>query len=284
MSAESPSEQNDTVAPNISTTEGAARLTESELIDLLRAGKYPVALTFIPGQPARHIYPSAEVALLDTSKDTDPSLHTYQSVFQIRVYMRVSAAQGQTEEWLDLIEREMLRAATTGALQHGANVFAVGRGWRRRRIDRPFSIESTCRLSVRLVAPSEDGTVIGAGRVLKIAGQELELIGGGSAQRGRHSTSLTDALGDTVPVPGARFETRHFEYKWRYPEWHAIQQWCDYGALLKCEIIEPPVGGSAPDDERISERFLAMPVVQRDSANYAGLKTVVLELEASTIA
>ena len=276
------------------TSESATPLTESALIDVLKRGKYPLKWTFIPGQPGRHLYPSCEVAHIDSTKETDPTIKTYQTVFQISLYARINAAPGQTEAWLDATEREIFRVLSEETLQHGKHIFAESKGFRRRKMDKPYSYKCEARLSIRLIAPGEEGTVIGAGRTLSlyrrdgmedvlITEEPLELINSGTGHRGRNTTRLSDTRGHTVPVPGQRFHNKYFEYRWRQEDYERVQAWCDYGELLRCEIAEPPPAGSADDDERPLELFLGMPVSQRDSANYQGLKTVVLEMEVSTV-
>ena len=54
------------------------------------------------------------------------------------------------------------------------------------------------------------------------------------------------------------------------------------GVMIKWTQTE---GRSAdrPDEDPPIEEFLATPVSQQDSVNYAGLRTVVLELEESAV-
>ena len=76
-------------------------------------------------------------------------------------------------------------------------------------------------------------------------------------------------IGSKFPIKGQKISSRTFEYAWKSADYNAIDTLINTGNAITVTLTE----GSS------TSNYTALPVRQRDTVDYAGLKTVVLELE-----
>lgn len=255
----------------------AARVEAENIVALLQKGEYPYQLPILAGEQGYHLYPSIEVRETAQSRNRDPSVDTESTSFTCTLYVRYTRSAADEEADVAKIQKEVMRALDQAPLQKGAQIFMNARGWSRRVTREPYGVQAALNITVRLVSAWERDTAIGAGAVLEMAGQRLNLIGPHTSTQGRSADRSIDDSGNSSPNLGARTHSMFFEYKWTPLHYAAIRSLILDGDILDAWVQYPPtdLDGVPP----VPERLRAMPVRQRKSVTYQGLQTCVLELE-----
>lgn len=98
----------------------------------------------------------------------------------------------------------------------------------------------------------------------------VKLIGSATGDEGRLFSDAYSDDGARFPIEGGLTGVRFFEYKWNEVAWKNLQGMIDRAEYVTATMTEA----------NLSQRNLTvLPVRQRDTVSFAGLKTVVIQLE-----
>ena len=246
-----------------------ARIYAKDMAALVKEGKYPVRLPVFVGVRNMHTYPSVEIQETSRTVATDPLMETETAGFVLAIYMRMNAPEKDTET-LDRLQSEITRVLGAAGLS-GQAVISETSSWSRKHVKNPFSVEATLSFSARRLFAWEDGTGIGAGGRMTLAGRDVRLVNEHSSTKGiGHSDKIDDSASIRIPVRGSPQAKRHVEYPYKPDDYAWVQQAADFGRSVPVEFRYP---GRQP------ERLRVLLGTQQKRINYRGVATVVLEME-----
>ena len=244
-------------------------VTTANIISFISNGTYPYPIRFISGEQRFKVYPYCEVVEVSPrSKEESPETITESQTFEIRLYIRYIRTLDQETANLETIETEILSQIHTESLESG-QLFSESKSWSRSSIQDVYGVQSVMRLTWQDITPRVTGTRVGAGTTLALGGTTLNLIRGSSGEIGRNSATIFEDIGTKYPIKGEKTGSRTFEYSWTSTDYNAIATLINTGNAILVTLTE----GST------TTNYTALPVRQRDTVDYAGLKTVVLEIE-----
>ena len=147
--------------------------------------------------------------------------------------------------------------------------FSEDKGWSRSTLSDVYGVMSVLRLTFQDISERVTNTRVGAGTTLALGSTTINLIRGSTGDFGRESSPMFNDIGSKFPIKGQKIGTRTFEYAWKSADYNAIDTLINTGNAITITLSE----GST------TTNYTALPVRQRDTVDYAGLKTVVLEIE-----
>lgn len=147
-----------------------------------------------------------------------------------------------------------------------------GTAWARTESAKIYGTTSSAQFSFTVLAPAVDGGVLGGGTTLVIGGVSLDLIRVSAGARGRNSIRISDDVGDTDPIGEEKVGDRIFEYTWLKDKFDAIDALIDAKEYVPAVLTE---GGNVTTFDNV------LPIIQRDTVAFTGLKTVTLQIEIS---
>jgi len=244
-------------------------VTTANIITFISDGTYPYPIRFISGEQRFKVYPYCEVVeTAPRSKSETPTIITESQSFEIRLYIRYIRTLAEETANLETIETEILSQINTESLESG-QLFSEDKGWTRQSLGEVYGVSSVMRLTWQDITPRVTGTRIGAGGTLTLGSTTINLIGGTRGHFGRNSEPRFDDVGLKYATKGNKLGTRTFEYAWKSADYNAIQTLINTGNPITITLTE----GST------TTNYSALPTNQIDTQDYAGLKTVVLEIE-----
>jgi len=244
---------------------------QADIITILKNGSYPQSIQIRAGDRAFHLYPSIEVTQPKPSSPvTTPEVVTNESTFAVKVFIRFTRKLADETADLEAIEGEVLFQLKQQPLQETTVFFFQSENWTRTDTKDVQGIESTLLVGIREIVPTDIGTSIGAGSSLQLENVLVNLIGNATGDEGRLSTDTLGDDGSKFPIEGGLIGTRFFEYKWDDVSWNNIQGMIDRGEYVTAIITE---------SNQMSRTLTVLPVRQRDSMSFTGLKTVIIQIE-----
>ena len=244
-------------------------VTTQNVVDYIKDGTYPYAFRFVTGEQRYKVYPYVEVVQVSPrSKSETPELITESQTFEIRVYIRYIRTLDQETANLETTETEIMSQLHAESLEAG-QFFSEDKGWSRSTLSDVYGVMSVLRLTFQDISERVTNTRVGAGTTLALGSTTINLIRGSTGDFGRESSPMFNDIGSKFPIKGQKIGTRTFEYAWKSADYNAIDTLINTGNAITVTLTE----GST------TTNYTALPVRQRDTVDYAGLKTVVLELE-----
>jgi len=255
-----------------------AHVTTAAIITAIKDGTYPTEIAkiirFTEGKQAFPIYPYVEVIeTAPRSESEEPELTTTEQTFEIKYYTRYARTLDRETPIIEKVEAEILAQLDLETFEHG-ELFYEDRKWGRESLrgEDPglYGSISTLRLTFRDITASETGTILGAGTTLAVGGTTLTIIRGSVGSHGRNYSQAFNDVGDRFPITGAQVNSRTFEYKYKRADYDAIEVLIDAGNYVSATLTE----GS-----NVTTFTNVLPISQRDTMDYAGLKVVLLEIQ-----
>jgi len=253
-------------------------VTTAAIINAIKDGTYPTEIAtiirFTEGKQAFPIYPYVEI--IETSprdENEEQELTTQEQTFEIKYYTRYGRTLDKETPIIEKVETEILNQIDQETFEHG-ELFYEDRKWSRAdlRGEDPqlYGSISTLRLTFREYVVTATGTLLGAGTTLAVGGTTLTIIRGSVGTHGRNYSQSYNDVGDRYPITGSQANSRTFEYAYKRAEYDAIATLIDAGDYVLATLTE----GS-----NITTFTNVLPVSQRDTMDYAGLKVVLLEIQ-----
>jgi len=243
---------------------------QADIITILKNGSYPQPLQIRAGDRAFHLYPSIEVTQPKPSSPvTTPEVVTNESTFAVKVFIRFTRKLALETADLEAIEGEVLFQLKQQPLQDTI-FFFQSETWSRTDTKDVQGIESTLNIGIREITPKDVGKSIGAGSTLQLENVLVNLIGNATGDEGRLSSDAFEDDGSRFPIEGALVATRFFEYAWDDVTWNNIQGMIDRGEYVTAILTE---------SNQMTRTLTVLPVRQRDSMSFTGLKTVFIQIE-----
>ena len=247
-------------------------ISQQDIIDRLYEGNYPYNILIRHGQRAYHDYQSIEVdSPRPVTRQIDPELITQDQTFNINIFIRYTRQIPDEEADLELIEQTISNLLNALEISGGV-ISQKGTAWSRVASTQIYGTISSASFSFTVLSSSVDGGVLGGGTTLEIGGVSLDLIRTSVGQLGRGVSRITDDSGETDPLPEEKVGDRFFEYTWLKDKYDAIDALIESGDYVSATLTE---GGISTTFDNV------LPVNQRDSVSFTGLKTVVLQIEIS---
>jgi len=244
---------------------------QADIITILKNGSYPQPIQIRSGDRAFHLYPSIEVTQPKPSSPvTTPEIVTNESTFAVKVFIRFTRKLALETADLEAIEGEVLFQLKRQPLQDTLIFFFQSEVWTRADTKDVQGIESTLLVGIREIAPKDVGKSIGAGATLQLENVTVSLIGNATGDEGRLSSDAFEDDGSRFPIEGALVGTRFFEYAWDDVTWNNIQGMIDRGEYVTAILTE---------SNQMTRTLTVLPVRQRDSMSFTGLKTVFIQFE-----
>lgn len=254
-------------------------ITTQYVIDAIKAGTYPdevqKIIRFVAGKQAYKVFPFVEVEEVSPYSENDaPEIKTNEQGFEIRVHYRYGRTLDRDTTIIEGIETEILEQLDLADFTHG-ELFYQDRKWSRAEMRGDadtglYGNVSTLRLNFREYSPTDAGTYIGAGTTLNVGGTVLTLIRGSTGSHGRDYANAQNDVGDNYPITGRQSNHRTFECKYKRADWDAIGTMIDTGNYVSVTLTE---------GANVTTWSNALPVYQRDTVDYAGLKVILLEIQ-----
>lgn len=245
-------------------------ITQQGIIDRLYEGTYPYNILIRHGQRAYHDYQSIEVdTIRPITRQIDPELITQDQTFNINIFIRYNRQIPDEIVDLELIEQTISNLLNNLKISGGV-LSQRGTSWARTESATIYGTTSSASFSFTVLTPSVDGAVLGGGITLEIGGVDLALIRTSVGQLGRNVSRISDDSGETDPIPEEKVGDRLFEYAWTKEKFDAIDALIEAKDYVSATLTE---GGIVTTFDNV------LPVVQRDSVSFTGLKTVVLQIE-----
>lgn len=245
-------------------------ITQQGIIDRLELGTYPYNILIRHGQRAYHDYQSIEV---DTprpiTRQIDPETIVQDQTFNINIFVRYNREIPDEIIDLELIEQTISNLLNNLTISGGV-LSQRGTAWARTESTKIYGVTSSASFSFTVITPSIDGAVLGGGTTLLIGGVQLDLIRTSVGQLGRSGTRITDDVGNSDPIANEKLGDRFFEYTWLKEKFDAIDALIESKNYVSAVLTE---GGQITTFDNV------LPLNQRDSVSFTGLKTVVLQIE-----
>lgn len=244
-------------------------VTTQNIVDFIKDGTYPYSFRFVAGEQRYKVYPMVEVVeSAPRSKSETPETITETQTFEIKVYVRYIRTLAEEISNLETTETEIMSQLHSESLESG-QFFSEDKGWSRTQLSDVYGAMSVLRLTFQEITPRTTNTRVGAGTTLTLGSTTVKLIRGSTGDFGRESSPMFNDIGNKFPIKGQKIGTRTFEYAWKSADYNAIDTLINTGNAITITLSE----GST------TTNYTALPVRQRDTVDYAGLKTVVLEIE-----
>lgn len=244
-------------------------VTTQNIVDYIKDGTYPYDFRFVAGEQRYKVYPYVEVVEVSPrSKSETPETITESQTFEIKVYIRYIRSLSEETTNLETTETEIMSQLHTESLESG-QLFSEDKSWSRTQLSDVYGAMSVLRLTFQEITPRITDTRVGAGTTLTLGSTTINLIRGSTGEIGRDSMPSFDDIGNKFPVKGQKVGSRTFEYAWKSSDYNAINTLITTGNAITITLTE----GST------TTNYTALPIRQRDTVDYAGLKTVVLEIE-----
>lgn len=245
-------------------------ITQQGIIDRLYEGTYPYNILIRHGQRAYHDYQSIEVdTIRPITRQIDPETITQDQTFNINIFVRYNRQIPEEIADLELIEQTISNLLNNLTISGGV-LSQRGTAWSRTESTKIYGTTSSASFSFTVLSPSIDGAVLGGGTKLVIGGVELDLIRTSVGQLGRNASRISDDTGESDPIPEEKIGDRLFEYTWLKEKFDAIDALIEAKDYVSATLTE---GGNVTIFDNV------LPVNQRDSVSFTGLKTVVLQIE-----
>lgn len=244
-------------------------VSDAQIISIISLGTFPYKILFREGKQPNPVYPSVEVRTVRArSRTTDPEVKTEEQEFEIRVKLKYIRTIEQEAANLQTIESLILSNLESANVEAG-QFFFENKQWHQETRQHPHGVDSVLNFTFRDLFPKTPGTVIGAGSTIQIGNTTVALIRQGSGAVGRDSTDAYEDDGSRYPIKGKRVGTRFFEYKVTQADYDSIETMCDLGNYQTAILNE----------NGISHTYTVLPVIQRDTSSYTGLKTAIIQVE-----
>jgi len=249
-------------------------LTVNQIITILKQATFTDQLEGIqirPGDRAFHLYPSVEVSIPQPlSPTTDQQIVTNEERFDIKIFIRFTRELSVEYDDLNNAEREILSTLDSQPLQTG-EFFFERKNWDRAQTKDVHGVESTLQVLFREITPAETDTFVGAGATLNLDGGAvvLELIAQTSLEDGRNVSNTWQDDAKRFPIPEGSIGNRFFEYSFKETEFNIVQGLIDAGAYIAAIFATGA----------FSRTLTVLPIMQRTTMSYSGLRTSTLQVE-----
>lgn len=249
-------------------------LTNAQIAAFLKTpvgGPYPVSLTINDNiQPkGRWSFPRIDVENVNPEKfDEDYKLKNISQVFRIHLYYRVG---GSASDELVIIQQIQQIVLTTVLAQQlaGAKLFKQLNDWNMdQKTDPVRYYESILDITPLDIQSTTGQGTIGATMSMVIAGLTIQILSE-DTDEGNDMIRVPDDSGLTDIIPLANIGNKFIEYEYVLATYNAIQALIAARAYVTAVVNE----GSTP------RTMTVLPVRQRSSVRYDGLKTTILELQ-----
>lgn len=245
-------------------------ISDAQIIAILdQPNTYPYKYYFREGKQPNPNYPTIEVRTVRAcSRATDPEVLTEEQQFEIRIKVKYLRPLEQERANLQITETAILNLLEASTFETG-QFFFENKQWMAEPRKDPYGVDMVLTFMFREIFPKTPGTVIGAGSTLQIGNTTVSLIRQASGSLGRDFVDAFEADGTRYPIKGKHLGSRFFEYKVTQGDYDAIDAMCLAGAYKTVVLSE----------NGIAHTYTVLPVIQRDTSTYTGLKTAILQVE-----
>lgn len=218
----------------------------------------------------RQVFPSVQIENRGPDQQIkDVKLRDVSQLFRIHLYWRIAGTGSDEVATVQQVQNNIFNTLDAATLA-GSKLFREVKNWSQMETVPTPVRHVYCYLDVTtLDIQSESGVgLIGAYMTLTILGQTVKVLSE-TTDEGRNSKRVADDVGNTQVIPQENVGSKFLEYEYVIAAYNAIE----------AGIVARSYTTATLNENGTNRVMTVLPVRQRSSVRYDGLKTTILQLE-----